>query len=512
MDKSTHVQFTTKNFMVGIVGQLLTYLLSFVYRTVFIHYLGVEFLGVNGLFGNILSILSLAELGIGATITFSLYKPLAENDITKIKMLMHYFSVFYIKISILISILGICLIPFLDLLISGTPSIDNLVVIYILFLANSSVSYLYAYKRIILIADQREYLNTYYEKLFFIIKILAQIIVLFLTRNFILLLIVQIFVTIVTNYFVSKKVDKLYPYLKKDENISIDLELKGFINKKIIAMFGHRLGSIIVFNTDNLLISGFVGIYWVGLYSNYLLIVGIVGALIAQLSQSMSASLGNHIVSEDKEHTIKTFYVLYFAYFWIYSFSAITLNTLLNPFIQLWLGAEYLIEPDLVALIVASFYLSGMRQPCLMFRNSLGLFTKDQIKPVIEALINLIVSIILLKAIGLAGVFLGTIISTVTTSIWVEPYILYREYFKNGLRKYGFRFIYYLILTLSMTYFLFKISSIIYTGSVLSFLLIFSICIISINALYLIIFRNTKEFKGIIRVLKKVASIVKRNK
>ena len=261
---------TIRNTVVGFAAQLIVILLNYINRTIFIYYLGAEYLGLSGLFSNILSMLSLAELGIGVAISFSLYKPLEENDIRKTKALMNFYQLAYRIIGIVILILGLCLIPFLDVLIKDKPDIPHFTLIYVLFLSNTVVSYFFTYKRSLLSADQKEYLNSVNRTFFAVIQCVGQFFVLMLTKNYLLYLIVVVACTLGSNVVISYQCDKRYPYLRKNtEKLSKD-ETKELL-KYVMAQLSHKVGGIVVSGTDNILTTSLVsgGLVIVGLYSNY---------------------------------------------------------------------------------------------------------------------------------------------------------------------------------------------------------------------------------------------------
>ena len=490
MENPSRLQATAKNAIVGINGQLFTYLLQFMSRTIFIHSLGSIYLGLNGLFSNILSILSLAELGIGYAITFSLYKPLADKNINKIQALMNLYKKTYHFIGVAVLIIGLALTPFLDYLIIDKPNIPNLSFIYLLFLVNSVSSYFLSYKRAIIIADQKNYLVTINTNIFALLTIITQIVILLLSKSFVLYLLVQIVFSISSNIVISKKADKLYPYIKNNAQVMLDVESKADIVKKIKAMAYHKIGSIAVFGTDNILIASFVGIIYVGLYSNYLMLINVVNSFIGQILNSATASIGNLTASENVEKNFEVFHKLFFGTFLIYGFGSVCLFTLINPFITLWVGSEYVFSTNLTLLIIINFYLSGMRQSVLTFRNALGLYYQDRYKPLFETVINLVASIILLKYYGLFGIFLGTMISTVSTSLWVEPFILYKYYFKIMLWDYFKKYFIYLIVTISTGTLTYYISELIFINTWFSFVIICLLTIVLIMLVFSGIFFN----------------------
>ncbi|MFE0562557.1 lipopolysaccharide biosynthesis protein [Priestia megaterium] len=427
-----------KNSVVAMTAQLLGILLSFITRTFFIKYLGVEYLGVNGLFTNILTILSLAELGVGTAIIYSMYKPLASGDNIKVAALMNLYAKLYRYIGIFIGMVGIILIPFLNTFIKDAPNISNLELIYVLYLLNTAVSYFFTFKRSIIIADQYGYINKFNVVLFSIVQNGIQIIILVETRNFYLFLCAQIICTILSNIFISIKADKMYPYLKKYKKVKVSTEEKKNIFKNILAMMSHKLGSVVVSGTDNLLISAFVGISSVGLYSNYVLVSNTLKAITLQGIDAVTASIGNLTATESKKHSYSVFKKVYFINYIITFYAAVFLYTLINLFISLWIGEEYLLSENIVLMIVINFYIVQMRQPSIVYINAYGLFWKIKWKSIVEAIINLIVSMVLVARfdMGIFGILLGTMISNLFTNLWWEPYVVFKYGFNRNSYEY----------------------------------------------------------------------------
>lgn len=486
---------TIQNLLYAITGQALGLVASFIARIVFVKILSSEYLGLNSLFTNILTVLSFAELGFGTAITYSLYRPLEENDEEKVKTLMRLFKIIYIIVGITIFILGILITPFLSFFIKDMPDINNINLIYILFVINTSVSYFFSYKRTLIIADQHRYIATFYRYICYILLNIIQILVLIITKKYILYLVTQIIMTIVENILVSRKADKMYPYLKSKKVKSIDAKLKKDIFANTKAMMMHKIGGIVVNSTDNILISKFVSLSAVGIYSNYLLITTALNTITSQLYNSLSASIGNLCVSESTEKQYNIFKKIDFLGFWIFSFSTICLMTLLNPFIKLWVGEEYLFSMPITILIVIMYYLKGMRQSVLTFREALGLFYKDRYKAIIEAIVNLVVSILLSFKYGVAGIFMGTIISSITVCIWIEALILFKYGFNKNVLEYFKNYFIYLVFTIITALITYYISSLVKTQFLIAELIIkLLICLIIPNMLIVLLYRNTEEF------------------
>lgn len=502
------IKNSIRNTSFAIASQLIGIILSFINRTIFISILGAEYLGVNGLFSNLLTVLSLAELGVGSAITYNLYKPLADKDQYKISALINLYARAYKLIGIVVAVLGILMIPFLDNIIQGAHELKNLELIYIIFLSNSVSTYFYAHKRSLIIADQKGYKDTLNRLMFNIIQCISQIIILIFTKNYILYLIIQFICNIVSNISMASKVNKEYTYL--DKTAKLDKYETKEIFKHVYAMMSHKVGGVVVGGTDNLLISSMVGIYWVGLYSNYTLLIGIIHSIVGQVFSAITASIGNLNATEETSKKKEIFNIIFFFNAWIYGFCAIALINLLNPFIAVWIGEEYLLSKGIVLIIVLNFFLVGMRQTTISYNTTLGLFWNDRYKPWVEAIINLIVSIILLKRLGFIGVLVGTFISTVTTSFWVDPYILYKYGFKEKLRDYFYRYIGYIVIIMFTGIISYKICSLFTDFTWMNLFSRVGVCVVVPNIIFILCFYRTNELKYFLKLLKEIiAKVIK---
>lgn len=503
---------SVKNLSYALVGQGLGFVISFVARIFFIRTLGREYLGLNGLFTNVLTILSLAELGVGEAITFSLYKPLAQNDTKKCCMLMQLYKKVYTVIGCAILVIGLALTPFLPLIIKNMPDIPYINLIYALFVVNTAVSYFFSYKRNLIIADQKRYIATFYRYLAHAVFTFLEIVYLILFKNYIGYLLIMIAATLADNIMVSRKADKMYKFLKNKEDIPLDKESKKSIIKNTKAMMMHKVGNVVVNSTDNILLSMFVSLDSVGLYSNYFFITNALNSVTTHVFNSLTASVGNLFATSDNKNAYRVFREVYFLDYFMYSFIAVSLLCLFNPFIELWVGKDYLFGFDVVCIIVINFYITGMRKAVLTFREASGLFYKDRWKAVFEAIINLVASIILAIHFGTFGVFLGTFISSVTVCVWVEPLVLYKYGFKVKLIEYFKLYFMYAIITVfccSLTYYL---CSFITFGRWASLALKALLCLIIPNAVNVILFRNTMPYIYFKNLIKRIFSKLKRKK
>lgn len=495
-----------RNVKFTLVGQFFGVGISFFSRMVFVRYLGVEYLGLNGLFTNIISILSLAELGIGSAIVFSIYEPLANRDERKLKALMFIYKRSYMTIGIWMFVAGLAITPFLGYIIKDIPDIPYIQLIYLIFISNSAMTYFFSYKRALIIADQKKYIDSIYHYSAMIVLNVGQILILIVSQNYFLYLGFNFIVIFAENYMISRKADRLYPFLKNYDGEKLETKEKITIIKNIKAMFFHRVGSMVVLGTDNLILSMYVGIAAVGLYSNYLLIIGAVTMVSVVFFQSVSAGVGNLGATESKIHTERIFNYVDFIGYWFYGFSSIALFNLLNPFISLWIGKTYLFEMPVVFLIVINYYIQGQRASVLTFRDALGLFWYDRYKPLFESIINLVASIYLAINLGVAGVLLGTIISSLTTVFWVEPYILYKYGFNSQLRRYFINYVKRVVLTFAMGGICWYLGSFITASLLLEFLIRTLICAVVPNSIIILVFYRTAELQYLLSVLKQFLS------
>lgn len=476
------------------MAYFLTLLLQLVNRYFFVKYLNTEYLGLNGLFTNMISLLSLSEMGIGTAMIYALYKPVANHNIEEIKSLMHLYKKLYTYIGVFILAVGTAFIPFLDYFIEEDTDIKYISLYFFLYVINAGISYFYTYKRSIIICNQQDYISTITTTTTTLITRIVQIVVLLLTGNFLLYLIVQILFTRIENIVISKIADKKYPYLLETDIQALSKEKLKKIKNNISAMFIHKIGNVIVNATDNLIISKILGLTAVGYYSNYVLIIDAVGGFLTKVFSSITASIGNYIATEDKNKVEIIFKNILFANFWIVSFFSICLYVMFQSFITVWLGKEFLLDQTTLVIVVVGFYILWMRKTVLEFRNATGLFWNDRYKAIIESIVNIIASIPLTYVLGIGGVKLGTIISTLTTAFWIEAYVLYKHYFKKSMWPYLLKQFMYLLLMLICGYITQLLANNVSYDGLIGLSIRFIICLIIPNVIYVIVFCRSDEF------------------
>ena len=419
---------TLRNFKFGAAAQLVVTLLGFVSRTVFIRVLGMEYSGVNGLYTSILDVLSLTELGLADVVIYSLYKPLAEGNTDRLAALMGYYKVIYRYIALAVGVIGLCLVPFLRVLVKSQIDRFHLVLYYLMFLANSVCSYLLVYKASIIQADQKRYLISKYNMLFKLLATLLQIVLLLVLRNFTVYLSIQIGMTVVNNLYVSRKADRLYPCLR--EKRELPKEEKKAIFRDVRHMFSYKAGGQLLTGTDNLYISSMISTATVGIYDNYTMIqTMVVTAFTNTLNQAVLGSIGNLNATGTQEQKKRIFDVYSLVFSWITTFCALSLLALYNPFIRIWAGEDWLLPMSTVAVICLNYFLPNVLTPVWSYRNTTGLFRETRDILLYAAGINLVLSYFMGLRWGLTGILAATAVSRVLTSFWYEPYLLHKRIF-----------------------------------------------------------------------------------
>lgn len=427
---------SVRNTVVGIFNKSVTLLLSFSARTIFIHLLGVEYLGVNALFGNILMVLSLADLGISNVMNYSFYKPILEKDEKEICSLLNYFRKLSRRITISILLIGIGFLAFLDKIIISELPYNNIILYYLLYLLNLVLSYYAIYKSSLINADQKIYIVNFYNTIFIIIQNVVQIIFLLFTRNYFVFLMIQSACTLINNVCISNRADKLYPFIHDKINL-IPINIQG-IKTNLKSMFLCKVCTVMMNNTDNILISVIIGTIYAGYYSNYSLFIININTFIYIIVQAVLSSLGNLNASGDMEKSNKVFYSLVLLFHWLSAFCSLCFLLVFNDFITIWIGEKYLLNTGIVVAIVVNFYIQNIVNPVWMFRESMGLFREMIFAMLISSVINILLSFLLGKYFGLIGIILSTAFARIFTTLWYEPLVLFKYKFHKKVKRYYF--------------------------------------------------------------------------
>lgn len=433
--------------MTGIGGFILNTILGFVCRIIFVRCLSADYLGVNGLFTNILSMLSLAELGVGSAIVFALYKPLAENDEEKIASLMKMYSKAYRAIGTLIATVGLLLMPFIGFIIKEQPNIsESIYLLYAINLFNTASSYFFSYRISLLIASQRNYIVSGINYIVTIIQSGVQMVFLLVFRNYVGYLLIQTAATLIYNLIITRVAVKQFPFIANKKAKPLEKEEKRKLFANVRDLMFYKVSGALVNCTDNILITFFNGLTTTGIASNYTLLVNTLNSILNQIFSGLTASIGNHNASESAEKQYEMFSFLNMMNFWFFGWAALGILFCSSDLVRLLFGKSYVLPLEIPLVLSLNFYTFGVVSVIGTYKDTLGLFHYGRYIQLITGLLNIVLSIILGKIWGVFGIFAATVISRMCTHLWYTPYAVFRYGFKKSVGLYWRRYAFYLLL------------------------------------------------------------------
>ena len=483
-----------KNIVFGMVNRFVLMLFPFVVKTIMIKKLGTEYLGLNNLFSSILQVLSLSELGVGTAMVYSMYKPMAENDKQMLCALLNLYRKFYTIIGCVILGLGIVIMPFLDRLISGSyPSDINLYSLYFIYLINTVLSYfLFAYKKSLLEASQQNSIESKINTIVSVLMYVCQIIALMVTKNYYVYAIFLPLSTILINFLRNILVKRMFPDIICSGRIS--KEFVTSIYKKVGALIGHRIGTTIITSADSIVISAFLGLHVLAMYSNYYYILSSLIAVVTIFYTATTASIGNSLITADEKKNYRDFKTFTFLNNWIVGWFTICLICLYQPFMKIWMGEELMFPFHMVVLFAVYFYAWLSRRIGLTYKDAAGLWLEDFWKPYVGSVVNIVMNILLVKTIGIEGVIISTIIVMVAIYFPWETKVLFTEMFHSGAKQYCISYYGYAIVTVIGAVITYKLCELISVGGILGLLIKGLICTFVPNIFFLIIYFKTDAF------------------
>jgi len=444
MKKTDRLKNSTLNVSANTIIYFVQTILSFLVRTFFIRKLGADLLGLDSLLINVLSALSLVELGFSSAISYGLYKPLAEKNVKKINAYMSFYKKVYKIVGLFVLVIGIIISFFLRRII-GDIDYNYLYVVYFLYLFNSVSLYFVSYKDILLMADQKNYKIFKYNCIFTFLLYSFQIVSIVVFSNYVLYIVSLILFRLLNRLFVNRYISRNYKNIDFNSNEKLSKSDIDDLKSNIAGLFCYKIGDYAINCTDNIIISSFINVVLVGIYTNYLSIITIVRSIVKNIFSGLTASYGNLNVEKNDEAKINVFEIMTFISFVVSGYVAIIFLNLLNPFIQLWIGKRYLLPINSVVIIVINFYLMCNQMPLDTVKESLGFYKKDRYIPVLQAIINILLSIVLVNFIGFNGIIVATTISYLVTVFWNKPFVIYKYLFEKSCFNYFINQIKYMV-------------------------------------------------------------------
>lgn len=507
----SRVKNITRNAVFAFFKFALQIILQFAVRTAFIFTLGSRYLGLDSLFINIVYVLSIAELGIGAAIGYSMYKPAADGDIEKLKSLDALFRKVYRCLMVIILVIGLAIMPFLHLLVNDVVLREegiNTYIVFIAFLVTTLISYLGAHKRTLLFVHQRNDILSKISSLCMILTRGVQISILFVTHLFLKEYTYYIYIAtmplgaLAENLLVLFVASRLFPKVTGEAQ-PIDSITKKTILKNVIALSFHKISNVIMFAIGNILISLYFGLVVLGISANYILIFSSVLLIVEIFAASVQGSIGNMIASDTIENNYKIFKMLNMVFNMLVGFCTICMLCLFQPFISFWVNDAWLLSVAFVISVVLRFYFTQITQIVFIYRTCSGLMWNDRWVPIITVPLSIVLSILFINLFGLPGVFLGTAVAFALIAVWVTPYIIHKHYFKKPVRGHYLNFITFTLITAIAAAISFYICQLLPGG--FWFLCVRGfICCTVVGVIYLAIFGWTKEFRLMICYTKRI--------
>lgn len=496
MSKRSRTEYSYLNILAGVGGYSLSVILSLFNRMVFTRTLPADYLGINGLFTNVLSMLSLAELGIGGAIVYALYKPLAEDDHEKVASIVKLFGKAYAIIGVIIFVAGLCLMPFLTLIVGEHPEIpENLYLIFGFFLFNTASSYFFTYRSTLLTAAQQNYYNTGINYLILSVQEVLQAIYLLITHEYIGYLIIQVIGGLTYNIIISKVAVKKHPYIVGKSVKDLPKEESRKIFRDVRDLTIYKVSGLLVNSTDNILITYFKGLAITGITSNYSLLVTTLNSLIGQVFGGITASVGNYNATETVKKKHETFLTLDFLNFWIFGWATLGICFCSTDLVTLFFGSNYTLPAVIPLIMAVNFYVSGTSNVAGIYKHTMGMFKYGRFIQLGTGILNIVLSIVMGDIWGLSGILAATVVSRALTHMWYTPYVVYRYAFHKSLLIYIKKHCIYLA-SLILAGLMCKIvlSGLNYSVIVTAILKIV-LCSVLFNAEILVLFSRTPEFK-----------------
>ncbi len=418
-----------KNYLSVLFKFILTWFFSLFTRNLFVHNLGVDYLGVTGVMANILGMLAIAELGVGSSIIFSLYKPIASGDRKKIHQLVHLYKKLYAWIAGIVLGIGLLLFPFIGVLVPGMIVIPHYEIIYFLYLLNAVIPYFFAYNSTLYTASQQDYKIQNVRTLFYVLTVGATIAILLYFPNYIMLTAVTMALGLGSQVVIYILAHRKWPWLDSSPEEELPKEDLSLIKKNIKSLFLHKVGDYCVNGTANIIIASADKLATVGLLSNYTVLFSVLKSVVGDFFGSMTAGIGELIAKESTQKVHFVFKEMNFLAFWFFGLAAVGFYFCADPLIIIWLGGEFLLPKTAILFLSMDLFIQGMRIPPFIVKSGAGQFSNDKYAPLIQSAVNLCMGLILVRSFGVSGVTFAVMFSGLSVPSWLRPYVLYRDFF-----------------------------------------------------------------------------------
>ena len=500
----------TRNIIWGILEKIVIVLLPFVTRTVMIKALGAEYLGLSSLFTSVLSVLSISELGIGTAIVFSMYRPIAEDDNDTLCALLNTYRRVYHVIGCIILVCGLVITPFIPKLVHGeVPPDINLYILYFVYLFNTVISYfLFAYKAALFSAHQRNDLTYKRSLVINICSNLYKIIVLFVFRNYYVYVVAVPLATIATNLINAYLAKKMFPQVVPRGKITA--EMKEGIKKRIIGLVSFKIYGVVFTSVDSLVISAFLGLTPLAIYNNYYYIQTAIVGFLTILTASITAGVGNKMVTNSKDDNYLDFKKFVFANGWICSWCSVCLFCLYQHFMEWWVGPSLLFPFSTMLLMTLYFLLPRITHLQYTYREAAGLWWEDRFRPLVATAANLVLNLSLIRVIGLNGVLISTLFCTVFINVPWGAIILFRKYFERSPAEYFRHILFYIAVTAGVGACTYALCSLLPKTGFMILIVKALICLVLPNLLFLIIYRKRKEYQYMKQLITRILKSLRR--
>lgn len=485
-----------RNIVFGSILKLYQIAVPFVIRTVMIYFLGIEYVGLNGLFTAILQVLNLAELGVGSAMVFSMYKPIAEEDSETICALMQLYRKYYRLIGLIVCAGGLTIAPFLHLLIKGDlPAGINLYVLYFLNLGATVLSYwLFAYKNCLLTAHQRNDVSSKIGICVSTLEYILQFIALIVFHSYYLYLAVKLITQILQNIFTAVMAQRFYPQYRPGG--ILDSKITKGINSKVMDLFTAKIGSVIVNSADTIVISAFLGLTTLAIYNNYYYILSSIIGFVAIIFNSCLAGIGNSLITETPEKNYNDFKIFTFIIVWFAGFCSCCLLCLYQPFMMLWIQNESAMFSMIEVVCLSSyFFVYELAAMMIQYKDAAGIWHEDRFRPLVTALGNLVMNLIAVQFIGIVGVLLSTVVSFAIIGIpWLVHNIFSLLFYRRPW-EYMKRLFIYISVTVIACAASYGICNLVVLHGWIELFVKGGICCIVPNSIFAIAYCRLEEFK-----------------